>query len=468
MLREDQLRAEGDINTGAERRRWWDQEVGAAGRQLIEDDQEVFLHQTLSTPCLTGLTRCEGAYLVDADGRHIMDFHGNNAHQVGFAHPHVVSAVHRQLDALSFCTRRFTNQPSVDLAHKLLALGPRHLTRVLFAPGGSTAVGIALKLARLVTGRFKTISLWDSFHGASLDALSVGGEAVMRGGLGPLLPGAIHVPPCDPSGCPFACGSNCSLRCADFLEYTVDKEGEIGALILETVRNTDMRVAPIAYYERVQSLCREHGIILIVDETAIALGRTGSMYAFQQFGLEPDLVVVGKALGGAVMPLAAVLATEAFNSVAEHSVGHYTHEKNPIAAAAGLATLEVYEQDHLADRARELGIVFGEMLATLARAHSLICDVRGLGLIWSVELADDGTLDVPLHTYLDRVMYEALAAGLSFKVAKGRVITLGPPLTITLAQLQDAVAILDAALSRARSAERSDLRAQEGRAVGPR
>ncbi|MDQ1258001.1 MAG: 4-aminobutyrate aminotransferase, partial [Candidatus Hydrogenedentes bacterium] len=178
----------------------------------------------MSTPCLDVLRGCDGAHIENLQGRRILDFHGNNVHQVGFGNPRVIAAIVEQMQTLSFCTRRYTNIPAIQLAKKLVELAPGDLNKVLFAPGGTTAIGMALKLARVATGRFKTISMWESFHGASLDAISVGGEAIFRNGIGPLLPGTEHVPPPDPAHCPF-CDGQCTLRCADYIEYVLEKEG---------------------------------------------------------------------------------------------------------------------------------------------------------------------------------------------------------------------------------------------------
>ena len=175
-------------------------------QRLLDEDARYFLHQSLSTPCLNALQSCQGAWIEDVEGRRYLDFHGNNVHQVGFGHPRVIAAIKQQIDTLSFCTRRYTCEPAIALARKLAELAPGDLQRVLFAPGGTSAIGMALKLARIATGRFKFISMWDSFHGASLDAISVGGEAMFRNGVGPLLPGCEHVPPPDHRHCPFHCG----------------------------------------------------------------------------------------------------------------------------------------------------------------------------------------------------------------------------------------------------------------------
>ncbi|TMI92807.1 MAG: aminotransferase class III-fold pyridoxal phosphate-dependent enzyme, partial [Bacillati bacterium ANGP1] len=220
------LRSEGDLNISPRRARWQAAVLDAETRALLEEDARYFLHQSLSTPCLNALSGCGGTAIEDLQGRRYLDFHGNYVHQVGFANPAVIAAIKAQLDRLPFCTRRYTNRPAVALAKKLAALAPGDLNKVLFCPSGTGAIGIALKLARAATGRHKTVSMWDAFHGASLDAISVGGEEIFRGGIGPLLPGTEHVPPPDPYRCVWDCHrrGGCDLKCADYIEYVLGKE----------------------------------------------------------------------------------------------------------------------------------------------------------------------------------------------------------------------------------------------------
>ncbi|RMF87474.1 MAG: aminotransferase class III-fold pyridoxal phosphate-dependent enzyme, partial [Nitrospinota bacterium] len=258
-------RSEGDINISPRRTAWAQANIDAETRQWLEEDARYFLHQSLSTPCLDVLTRCEGIYIEDLQGRRIMDFHGNNVHQVGFSNPRVIAAITAQMETLSFCTRRYTNIPAITLAKKLATLAPGDLNKVLFAPGGTTAIGMALKLARVVTGRFKTISMWDAFHGASLDAISIGGEEIFRRGIGPLLPGTEHVPPPDPYRCLWGCGGECNLQCARYVEYVLEKEGDVGAVIAETVRSTPY-IPPPGYWEMIRAACDRYGALLILDE----------------------------------------------------------------------------------------------------------------------------------------------------------------------------------------------------------
>jgi 4-aminobutyrate aminotransferase len=362
-----------------------------------------------------------------------------------------MAAVKSQLDTLPFAPRRFTNAAAIDLASRLAALAPDPLGKVLFAPGGTLAIGMALKLARLATGRHKTLSLWDSFHGASLDAISIGGEAVFRKHMGPLLPGTEHAPPCDPGACRFGCGGTCNAKCAEYLDYVLGKEEDVGAVIIETVRCTDVQIPPPEYYRIVRAACDRHGALLILDEVPICLGRTGRMFAFEHYGIVPDMVVLGKGLGGAVFPMAALIARRDLDIAADRALGHYTHEKSSVGCAAALATLEVIENEQLLERSRTLGAHALERIRELKRRHPLVADVRGIGLLLGIELARNG---VPARREAEQVMYHCLAHGLSFKVGQGNVLTLSPPLVIPLEDLDAAFLIIDAALEAVEAATR--------------
>ena len=418
--------SEGDMNLSPHRQKW-QAELGAENQTLLNRDSEAFIHQALSTPCLSSLTRTDGIYLHDCDGRRWMDFHGNSAHQIGYGHPRVTSAVREALERMPFCPRRYTNEPAIRLAERLIEIAPEGLNKVLFAPGGAEAVGIAMKLARYATGRHKTISMWDSFHGATLETISIGGEAHFREGLGPLLPGTLHVPWPE------------QVEDAGEIEKVLAEHGDIGAVIAEPIRCTTLEAPPAAYWQAVRTLCDRYGALLVFDEIPIALGRTGSWFYCKQLEVTPDILVLGKGLGGGLFPLAAVIARAECCSVAERSVGHYTHEKSPLAAAAGLATLEVIEQENLLEAARNLGDRLRQQLQLFAESEPLICDVRSFGLAVAVEICTEspGTSDAA-----ERILFECLRNGLSFKVSAGRVLTLTPPLTITPDQLDEAARIV--------------------------
>ncbi|MBI2422785.1 MAG: aspartate aminotransferase family protein [Candidatus Hydrogenedentes bacterium] len=441
----DHLHSEGDLNLSPRRAAWSAEHIGAETRVHLDADSTVFLHQSLSTPCLNAIEGAEGIYLIDTEGRRIMDFHGNGLHQVGHGNPEVIAAVKSQLDTLPFCPRRYTNGPAIGLAQKLTSLAPGDLNRVLFAPGGTAAIGMALKLARMATGRHKTISMWDAFHGASLDAISIGGEAIFRKDAGPLLPGTEHVPPPDPTGCPFRCGRECTLQCADYIEYVLEKEGDVAAVIAETVRSAPF-IPPRDYWHKVRAACDRHGALLILDEIPTCLGRTGYMFPHEHYGIVPDMVVIGKGLGGGVMPLAALIAREHLNAaMPDRALGHYTHEKNPVACAAALATIAQIESRGLLDHSRELGAYAVDQLREMQERLPIVGDVRGLGLLIGVELLDPATGARAVDA-AEQVLYGCLRRDLSFKVSMGNMLTLMPPLTISWAEMDRALGILEASI----------------------
>jgi 4-aminobutyrate aminotransferase len=428
---------EGEGNRSAARERWSAEHLDETTRGWLAEDARWFLHQSLSTPCLNVLAGCRGSYLEDVEGRRYLDFHGNNVHHVGFGNPRVIEAIVRQMGELPFCPRRYTNMPAIRLARKLAELAPGRLKKVLFAPGGTSAAGMALKLARAATGRFKTISLWDSFHGASLDAISIGGEEIFRRGMEPLLAGALHVSPPDPAQCPFRCGGECSCACAEQVDYVMRREGGVGAVIVETVRATSL-IPPPRYLQILREACDRHGALLIFDEIPHALGRTGRMFTCENFGVMPDMLLIGKALGGGIFPLAALIAREDLDVAGDGALGHYTHEKNPVACAAALAAIEYIEENRLPEKARAMGEYALARLGAMQARLPAIRSVRGLGLLMGVELASAAAAE--------RALYRALALGLSFKVTMETVLTLTPPLTISREEMDEALGILERAI----------------------
>ena len=318
-------RSEGDVNLSPRRQQWSAQHIDEATAALLAEDESYFLHQSLSTPCLNVLESSHGIFLEDTQGRKIMDFHGNSVHQVGHGHPRVIEAIKAQLDTLPFCPRRYTNQVAIDLARRLIELSPAGLDKVLFAPGGTSAIGMALKLARYATGRHKTISMWDSFHGASLDAISIGGEALFRKDVGPLLPGTEHIPPPTRGQCLFNCDDEEHSGCIEYLDYVLGMQGDVAALIAEPMRWTTVELPPPGYWKKVRELCYRYGVLLIMDEIPSALGRTGKMFVCEHFDFVPDMLVIGKGLGGGVFPMAALIARAELDIVGDRALGHYTH-----------------------------------------------------------------------------------------------------------------------------------------------
>ncbi|MFB5191370.1 (R)-1-hydroxy-2-aminoethylphosphonate ammonia-lyase [Alicyclobacillus fastidiosus] len=440
---ENWRRREGDVND-SELRSTWLEGLSEGTRALLSRDEQVFLSQSLSSPCVDVVTQSAGSTLRTLDGNVLYDFHGNNVHQLGFGHPAVVRAVVEELTTLPFSPRRYTNERAVQLGERLVGLTGNRLNKVLFAPAATLAVDTAIKLARIVTGKQRMVSLWHSFHGASIGALSIGGQAQFRAGLGALGPETTHIPPCAPNTCPLQCKNTCDLRCADYLDYVLDATRDVAAVVMEVVRNTDVQVPPKAYYERVQEICRRRNVLFIVDETATCLGRTGRMFAYQHYDLDPDMVILGKGLGGGVFPLAALLVKRELDDAKSYSIGHYTHEKTPVGAAAALAVIDTVEREDLCQRANEIGMRMKARLQEMQEAFHVFAEIRQIGALCGAELKDMPEMD--RASFAERIMYEAFRRGLNFKVSSGSTLTLSPPLVISDEELDDAMERLHSSL----------------------
>ncbi|HCZ9276110.1 TPA: aspartate aminotransferase family protein [Vibrio alginolyticus] len=442
------FRSEGDVNTTPARQAWNASMDDERTQTLLKRDSEVFLHQAMSTPCLDTLEAAEGIYIQDATGKKYMDFHGNNVHQLGYGHPHVMKRVQEQIAKLPFSPRRFTNETAIECAEKLTQICGGELNRVLFAPGGTSAVGMALKLARHITGNYKVVSLWDSFHGASLDAISVGGEACFRQGMGPLMAGVERIPPAVSYRGAFPVADGSDVHYADYLEYVIEKEGGVGAFIAEAVRNTDVQVPSKAYWKRIREICDKHNVMLIIDDIPNGMGRSGEWFTYQAYDIEPDMLCIGKGLGGGLVPIAAMVTKDKYNTAEQISMGHYTHEKSPIGCAAALATMEAIEQDGLLDKAKADSQFMREKLLEMKAKYPVIGDVRGIGMLWGIELVTDHESKVRAYDEAEAVLYQCLNNGVSFKVSQGNVIQLSPPLIITREQLTEALAIFEEAIAK--------------------
>jgi 4-aminobutyrate aminotransferase len=225
----------------------------------------------------------------------------------------------------------------------------------------------------------------------------------------------------------------------------LEKEGDVGAVIAETVRSTPY-IPPPDYWRKVRAACDRHGALLIFDEVPQALGRTGKMFACEHYGVVPDMLVIGKGLGGGIFPLAALIARAGLDVAADRALGHYTHEKNPVACAAALAAIAFIEEEGLLENARRVGGFALERLRGLQAKHPIAGDARGVGLLLGLELVKDRGTRERATAEAERVLYRALEKGLSFKLTGGNIIALTPALTITEAEMGKAVAIIDECL----------------------
>jgi ornithine--oxo-acid transaminase len=317
----------------------------------------------------------EGAHLIDAEGERYLDlFGGYGVFAIGRNHPEAIAAIEQTLAA------RTGNLPQLGvtllsgvLAEQLVARAPRTIAAMVPANTGTEAVEAAIKVSRAATGRPRVLYAEHAFHGLTLGALSINGNAEFRDGFGALLPG------CDPV--PFGDAEALGRELA---------RGDVAAFIVEPVQGKGVNLPPEGYLAAAQRLCREHGALFVCDEVQTGVGRTGRFFALEHWGLEPDLICVAKALSGGFVPTGALLCSRpVFDSVfdgMERAVRHgSTFGGNDLAAAAALATLRVLEREQLVERAARLGELLLELTRPLVERFEVVADVRGLGLMWAIE-----------------------------------------------------------------------------------
>ncbi len=391
------------------------------GDDLIRRDAAVFFHQEGSSPCIAGLSRASGMWIDDMAGNRYVDLHGNTCHHLGHAHPRLVAALKQQLDELPFSPRRFTNAPATELAERLTARFRGGHSKLLLMPGGSEAIETAIRLATIATGRAGIIALNGSYHGHGMGSLSLS-DSEHDPRLRHRIDGIFHISPYWDEQAGGADGMLQSL--ASCLNAN---RGRIGCLVAEPMRS-NCHVPPRMLWPRVAELCAAHGVKLIFDEIPSGLGKTGKFFAHEHFDVVPDMVVLGKALGGGVLPLAAVIGDASLDIAPELSIGHYTHEKNPMLARAALTMLDILEDDDLIARAAATGDLLHQLIdGHEAGPFRLTC--RGLGLLRAVEF--DGP---PVGA--EALVTAARACGLSTTTRDEKSLGLSPPLTIALEDTQ--------------------------------
>jgi adenosylmethionine-8-amino-7-oxononanoate aminotransferase len=418
--------------------------------------------------------RGEGAYLVDRDGKRYLDASGGAAVScLGHSDAAVVTAIQEQLARLPFAhTSFFTNEPMETLADVLVARAPAPLEMVYFVSGGSEAIEAALKLARqyfIEKGepqRRYLIGRRQSYHGNTLGALAVGGNAWRRRQFEPLLVEATHVSPCYAYRGRHAGESDEAYgeRLAAELDAEILRLGsdKVIAFVAETVVGATLgAVPPVAgYFRRVREVCDRHGVLLILDEVMCGMGRCGTLFAFEQEGVAPDLVTIAKGLGAGYQPIGATLvARHVYDAIVSGSGffqhGH-TYLGHAAACAGALAVQRRLHQDGLLARVAPLGAQLEARLRAAFGDHPHVGDIRGRGLFWGLELVADRSTKRPFDPKLRvhaKVKTEALAAGLmcypmggTLDGVQGDHILLAPPFILEQGQLDELVGKLGAAL----------------------
>ena len=376
-------------------------------------------------------------------------------------------------------TSQFHTAPAEKLAERLLALAPANFRkggRVYFTSGGSEATETAIKLVRqfhLETGqpnRYRVLSRRQSYHGSTLGAMSVSGNVARRAPYAPLIPEWGHIAPCFCYHCPFEkTFPQCQLACAEDLEaFLLQHEREqAAAFIFEPVVGATLGAAvpPEGYVERIAEICRKHNILLIADEVMTGMGRTGKPFAMQHWGIEPDMILVGKGVASGYAPLGAVLVSarvvEAFERGSGAFMHGFTYQAHPVCTAAGNAVLDYLEAHKLFERVSPAGKNLRDVLAPL-QSHPHVGDIRGLGLLIGVEFVKDKSTREPFprtENIAERIRQAAVAEGVLTYPTQGCVdgqrgdhILLAPPFPISQEECALVARVLESALAKVFSA----------------
>ncbi|MGC9959976.1 aspartate aminotransferase family protein [Roseiarcus sp.] len=434
------------------------------------------LHRTANNnmPVAVSGSRIE---IVDADGRRYLDASGGAAVScLGHGHPDVLAAMHKQLDALAYAhTAFFTTEVAERLADRLIEDAPAGLSRVYLVSGGSEAIEAALKMARQYfveigePERRHVIARRQSYHGNTLGALAVGGNAWRRAQFEPLLIKTHHIDPCyayrlrreDESNADYA------ARGAQALEDRIVEIGpdRVMAFVAETVVGATLGAVPAVgdYFKRIRSICDRYGVLLILDEVMCGMGRTGTLHACEQEGVAPDLMALAKGLGGGYQPIGAVMLSNRIAQAFANGSGAFQHGHtymgHPMAAAAALAVQDVIRRDRLLANVVEMGARLERRLNERFAQHPFVGDIRGRGLFLALELVSDRASKRPFDPALKlhaRVKREAMAQGLMVYPMGGAIdgvqgdhILLAPPFIIGPSEVDMIVERLGASLEAA-------------------
>jgi taurine--2-oxoglutarate transaminase len=399
------------------------------------------------------VARAEGIYFYTPEGKRYIDFNSQlMSVNAGHGEQRIIKAITEQLNTLDFANPFMATEPRALLGAKLAEIAPGDIDVFFFTNGGAEANENAVKLARQYTGRHKIMARYRSYHGATAGAIALTGDP-RRWITEPGMPGVVRVT--DPYH-GIQRGWESAASALANLEEIIQLEGPhtIAAFILETVTGTNgILVPPDGYLEGVRELCTKYGILMIADEVMAGFGRTGTWFAVDHWKVVPDLITMAKGLTSSYVPLGAVGMRR---QIADHFkdkvfYGGLTYNSHPVGCAAALAAIKVYEDDKLLERARTTGLVMKQLMAEVASRHPSVGAVRSIGLFGIVELVRDRKTMEPMAPY-NGTSEEMAALGRFFRqeglytMVRWNTFYTNPPLTITEAQLREAIAIIDRGL----------------------
>ncbi len=397
-----------------------------------------------------------GATVVDTDGKEYLDFgSGQMAASIGHNHPAITEALKRSSERILHLNTNFVSEEVIELGKSLADLLPPQLQKVLLLSTGGESTEVALKVAKMFTGRFEVVGLMQGYHGHTGGAMSVT-FSNRRGGYGPCVPGGIAIPTPYCYRCPLNLTfPSCDYACAKLGFDMVDAQstGSLAAFIAEPILSAaGILEPPPGYFPLVKQMCEERGMLFILDEAQTGMGRVGATFAFEQDGFVPDILALSKTLG-AGLPLSAMITSEEIEETC-HDKGMAfisSHQNDPFAAAVGLAVIEVLVTEGLADEARAKGQYLKDAYMRMKEDHPVIGDVRGRGLLLGMELVKNPETKEPAGEETQQLTRKCLENGLILQQASyaesANVWRIAPPMTATYEELDRGVAILDKSMT---------------------
>ena len=424
---------------------------GPRSRELLEKSRKYEPH-SMSEQVPVVWDRAQGCVIWDVDGNEFLDWcSGVLVTNIGHCHPDYVAAVKEQAEKLFNCYD-FTNEPRALLAEKLVQITPPHLDKAFLLTTGSDATEAAIRMARRAHEGWEILAFHGAFHGRTLGAASAGGSLGVKKGYGPLVPGFIHAPFPYCYRCPFGLEHpDCNLQCLEFIDWVVSREscGALCAVMTESYQGgAGSIIPPPGWYEGLEEWRKQNGLYLIFDEVQSSFGRTGKWFCMEHWDIEPDLVCLGKGLGSGV-PCSAVLGRHEIMDVLPPGSMSSTNGGNPLSSRAALAAIEIIEREKLVENAARMGEIMRGRFEEMKQAVEQLGDVRGMGLVWGLEIVEDKKSKEPAPELAKAIVHEAFHRGLMMIAPIGmfgNVLRVAPPLVISEEQVQESLDIFEAAL----------------------
>lgn len=407
--------------------------------------------------------RAEGVYVYDRDGKRYLDFSSQLMNvNIGHGHAKVQAAVNQQMEQLSYVYPGMATEARAKLGRKLAEIAPGNLNKTFFTLGGAEAVDNAIKLARAVTGRPKIISLYRSYHGATYGAMSAGGDPRRFGMDSQPVPNHVHVENPYFYRCPWnsptfeKCGQNAAAAMERVIEF--ENPHSVAAVLIEGENGSSGCIKyPPNYWRLIREICDRHGILVIDDEVMSGFGRTGKMFAVEHHGVVPDMMCIAKGLTSGYLPLGGLMVTDEVASRFHDRALPLglTYSAHPVCCAAANATIEVYEQEGLVNRAAEMGSFVEQGVEEMKDRHPAIGDFRNTGLLGCIELVKNRETKIPVTPWNAkpdqmeptlRMAAKIRELGM-FTFVRWNWIFIAPPLNITQSQVEEGLAIISQAIS---------------------